>query len=94
MPMLTTKKFWGSKYGTIGSWIGIVLGMFGGWIWILVGPFLWALLGEYYKEKKIKNSLRPAIGSFLGIFVSGILKLGISFMMIFYFIKQSLVLFS
>lgn len=77
LPVLATKKFWWSSKGTWWAGIWTVVGVFW-WLWgIIFFPFLGALLGEYFENKDWKKSIKPAIGSFIGIAVGGLIKIGI-----------------
>lgn len=75
IPALGTKKFGGSKYGMIGTTLGLIIGIIspipGG---IIIGPFLGALIGELYNKTDSKTALKAAFGSFLGFITSTFLK--------------------
>ncbi|MCG8696527.1 MAG: DUF456 domain-containing protein [Bacteroidales bacterium] len=82
VPVIGTKKFGGSKYGTWGSIIGLLAGLFVlpalgpfGIITILGGPFLGAYIGEKIGGQDDKKALRAAFGSFLGFVAGTLLKL-------------------
>jgi uncharacterized protein len=86
VPVWGTKKFGGTKYGTWGSAIGILFGIFlfppfG----IVAGPFLGALIGESLAGKDISKALRSAWGSFIGFLAGTVMKLVISLIMGYYF---------
>lgn len=76
IPAMGTKKFGGTKYGVIGSMVGLVVGLFffppfG----IIIGPFLGAFLGEMIQDSnEPKKALRAAFGSFIGFLTSTLLK--------------------
>jgi len=75
IPALGTKKFGGSKYGMIGTSIGLIVGLFapipGG---IIIGPFVGAFLGELINKSDTQTALKAAFGSFLGFITSAFLK--------------------
>lgn len=72
MPIAMTKKSGGSKWGTWGSTIGLVVGLFAGPLGILVCPFFGALIGELLHDSSdFKKSLNAAFGAFKG-FLAGI----------------------
>ena len=75
VPALGTKKFGGSKYGMIGSSIGLLVGLFapipGG---IIIGPFAGAFIGELINKSDSKTALKAAFGSFLGFLTSTFIK--------------------
>src|SRR5690606_17448686 len=73
IPVVGTKKFGGTKYGMIGTTVGLlvaiffpVLGPFG----IIIWPFVGALVGELINKADSKTATKAAFGSFLG-FVTG-----------------------
>ena len=76
IPALGTKKFGGTRYGVIGTMVGLVLGIlffppFG----LIIGPFLGAFVGEMIKDSKdSKKALKAAFGSFIGFITSTFLK--------------------
>jgi len=76
IPAMGTKKFGGSRYGVIGTMVGLILGLlffppFG----IIIGPFLGAYLGEMMKDNKdSKRAFKAAFGSFIGFLTSTFLK--------------------
>lgn len=74
LPTLQTKKSGGTKYGTIGSSVGLIIGLFTSFLgpWgILLGPFLGAFFGELIHDSKdINKALKSAWASFIG-FLSG-----------------------
>ena len=95
IPVATTKKFGGSKYGIIGLIIGFILGIIFspfGYFSIILAPFLGALTGELIHDRKNhKRALKAAGGSVVGLMVTTFYGLLISLTMIaFYFFKDFL----
>ena len=88
VPVWGTKKFGGSKYGTRGATVGLIIGLFLGPTGIVIGPLIGAFVGEMIFKDDINYALRAGFGSLLG-FLTGIgLKLAASFVMTFYFVKE------
>ena len=75
IPALGTKKFGGSKYGMIGTSVGLMVGLFapipGG---IIIGPFVGAFIGELTNKSDSQTALKAAFGSFLGFLTSTFIK--------------------
>ena len=91
IPAIGTKKFGGSKYGVIGTTIGLIIGVispipFG----ILIGPFLGALAGELINKSKSNQAIKAAFGSFLGFLASSFIKFIVSVVYFGIFIKKVL----
>jgi len=91
IPAIGTKKFGGSKYGVIGTTIGLIIGVispipFG----ILIGPFLGALAGELINKSKSNQAIKAAFGSFLGFLASSFIKFIVSLVYFGVFIKKVL----
>ena len=70
-PTWGTKKFGGTKYGSWGSTIGLLIGLFFTPIGMFLGAFLGAFLGEILGKTEPKIAFKAAIGSFIGL-ITGI----------------------
>ena len=77
IPALGTKKFGGSKYGVIGTTLGLlvaiffpILGIFG----IIIWPFVGAIVGELLNKTDSKTAVKAAFGSFLGFLTGTFIK--------------------
>jgi len=97
VPAWGTKKFGGSKYGTWGSIIGLIAGLFFlpalgpfGIITILGGPFLGALIGEKIAGRDSNTATRAAFGSFIGFLAGTFMKLVCSSVITVYYVKELL----
>lgn len=75
VPAWGTKRFGGSKWGTWGSVVGLIVGMFMGPWGIVLGPFVGAVLGELMAGKASHEALRAGWGSFIGLMTGTVLKL-------------------
>jgi uncharacterized protein YqgC (DUF456 family) len=75
IPAIGTKRFGGSKYGMIGTTLGLIIGLLspipGG---IIIGPFVGALAGELINKNNSKVAIKAAFGSFIGFITSTFLK--------------------
>lgn len=77
IPAAGTKRFGGSKYGILGTTVGLlisfifpVFGIFS----IIVWPFIGAIAGELINKSDKKTAIKAAFGSFLGFLTGTFLK--------------------
>jgi uncharacterized protein YqgC (DUF456 family) len=98
VPIWGTKKFGGTRAGVRGSTVGLIVGvillpMMGivlgpfGLIGIIGGPFIGALIGEKYAGQSSDKAFRAAIGSFIGFLTGTFMKLAVSLIIAFYYIR-------
>ncbi len=72
-------KFGGGRKSTIGTFVGLFLGLLFPPIGLLVGPFAGAFLGALSEVKGDNTrAFKVAIGSFIGFITGTVLKLGVS----------------
>ncbi|MFP3860985.1 MAG: DUF456 domain-containing protein [Bacteroidales bacterium] len=89
VPIWGTRRFGGTKYGSWGATVGVVLGIFFfPPIGIIILPFVGAVVGETIKGADFNNSLRAGMGSFIGFLMGTGLKLIVSLIMAYYFISE------
>jgi len=88
VPVYSTKKFGGSKYGIWGCMIGLFLGLWMGPFGIIMGPFLGAFIGEILANQNSGNAFQAAIGSFIGFLFSTLLKLIACLVMVWYWVES------
>ena len=85
LPSMGTKYFGGSKYGSWGSTIGLLIGIFTVWLgpWgIIIGPFLGAFIGELIYGQSAGLALKSATGSFLGFLGGTFMKVMVCLMIL------------
>jgi len=88
MPVYSTKKFGGSKYGIWGCTVGLIIGLWMGPLGIVVGPFVGAFVGEIIANQNSSNAFKAAAGSFVGFLFSTLLKLIACSIMIWYWVAS------
>jgi uncharacterized protein YqgC (DUF456 family) len=76
------KRVGASRLAVIGAVIGTVAGLFFGPIGLLTGPFVGALVGELMHSREVRQATRVGVGTWLGILVGTVLKLGLAFAML------------
>lgn len=89
VPVWGTKRFGGSKFGTWGSFIGLIAGLFFVPVGLLLGPFAGAVVGELIGGKPMKPAFRAGFGAFVGFLTGVLLKLVVSVWIGVIFVKAS-----
>ncbi len=74
-PMLGSKYFGGTKWGSWGALIGTLLGLFFMPWGIIVGPFIGAMAGELLGDKDWRYAFKSGMGSLVGFLFGTVLKL-------------------
>ena len=87
IPLLGAKRYGASKWGVWGSVLGMVLGIFWSPLAMLVGAFIGAVVAEWLVHKKKREALRAGWGVVMGTLFATILRLGVSGMMTYYFLR-------
>lgn len=76
LPPYITQKTGGSKYATIGSIVGMLVGIFFTAIGVLVGMLAGAFIGELlFAKNGANNAFKAAIGAFVGFLLGTGIKL-------------------
>ncbi len=89
LPGYLSKRFGGTKAGSMGATIGTIIGIFGGPLGLILGPFFGAVIGELLSEKlTFEKALRVGFGSMLSFLVGTFFKLLVGGIMLFYIIKD------
>ncbi|MBN2486112.1 MAG: DUF456 domain-containing protein [Bacteroidales bacterium] len=95
VPVWGTKKFGGTKYGTWGSIIGLIVGLFFlpplgpfGIITVLAGPFFGAYIGETIGGTENNKALRAAFGTFIGFLAGTFMKVVTSVVITVFIVKD------
>ena len=88
IPIIGVKKLGGSKGGLIGASIGLITGLIiMGPIEIFLGSFIGAIAGEMINKKNFTDSLKPALGSLIGILIGSGIKFCLSLIYLFFFLN-------
>ncbi|MCL2721213.1 MAG: DUF456 domain-containing protein [Treponema sp.] len=89
LPAFMAKKFGGSKAASIGSVIGLIIGIFVYPPWgMLLGPFLGALIGELiHNNRDGAKAFKVALGAFLAFIVGSGAKLITTSLILFFAIR-------
>ena len=74
-PMLGAKKYKASKYGILGAFLGLIVGViiFGFW-GIILGPFIGAFIFELIAKRQMKVAFKSAVGTLVGFIVGALIK--------------------
>jgi uncharacterized protein YqgC (DUF456 family) len=80
------KRVGASGKALLGAALGTVAGMFFGFVGLFIGPFVGALLGEYWHSREMGQATKVGLGTWLGIALGVVLKLGVAFAMLGYFV--------
>jgi uncharacterized protein YqgC (DUF456 family) len=79
------KKFGGGRKATIGTFIGLFVGLLFPPIGLLIGPFAGAFIGALSEVKGDNTrAFKVAIGSFIGFVTGTVLKVGVSTVLVYY----------
>ena len=99
IPSWATKKFGGTKWGSRGAAIAILVCLFGisvAWWVIFIAPFAGAFIGELLYMKKhrteestgMKGVWKAALGAFIGMMCGIMIKLVYSCFVLFFIVKE------
>ncbi|HJS53791.1 MAG TPA: DUF456 domain-containing protein [Chitinophagaceae bacterium] len=88
IPIWGTKKFGGTKYGAWGCALGFIAAFWLGPLGVIIGPFVGAFIGELIAGQDSKNSMKAAIGSFVGFLLGSFLKLVVCFLILYWIIDS------
>lgn len=80
--MVGAKRVGASRKALLGAVVGTFAGLFFGPVGLFVGPFAGALLGELWHGRELGQAAKVGIGTWLGILLGVVLKLGLAFAML------------
>jgi len=80
--LVGAKRVGASRKALAGAMVGTVVGLFFGPIGLFAGPFVGALLGELWHGRQLGQATRVGVGTWLGLLLGTVLKLGLAFAML------------
>ena len=88
IPMWGSKYFGASKWGTRGSFIGTIIGLFFLPWGLLIGPFLGAFIGELMNKNTKGQAFKSGLGSVLGLLFGTVFKCALCGYMTWVFVAE------
>jgi len=90
LPSIFARQFGGSRIAAIGSFLGLIVGIFFFPPWgMIIGPFFGAFVGELISNRADgKKAVKVALGAFLAFIVGSGAKMIASSIMLFYAVKS------
>ena len=85
------KRVGASPTAVTGAAVGMFLGLFFGFAGILFGPFIGAFAGELYASGGIAKAGKSGFGTWLGLLIGTVLKVGVVLSMIGTFVLAYLI---
>lgn len=76
------KRVGASRLAIAGAFVGTFAGLFFGPLGLFTGPFVGALGGELLHGREVRKATRVGFGTWLGIVLGVVLKLGLAFAML------------
>lgn len=76
------KRVGASRLAVAGAIVGTFAGLAFGPVGVFVGPFVGALAGELLHSRQVGQATRVGFGTWVGILVGTVLKLGLAFAML------------
>ena len=88
---LGAKRVGASKPALVGAVLGTFVGLMFGFVGVFIGPFVGALLGELVwlrgvGGRELGQATKVGLGTWLGVVVGTVLKLGVAFLMVGLFV--------
>jgi uncharacterized protein YqgC (DUF456 family) len=80
--MVGAKRVGASRKALLGAVVGTFAGLFFGPVGLFAGPFVGALLGELWHGRELGKAAKVGLGTWLGILLGTVLKLGLAFAML------------
>ncbi len=87
IPLWGAKRYGTSKWGIWGSVAGMAIGLFFSPFSMLLGALIGAVVVEWLVQKEKEKALKAGWGVIMGSLLGTVLKLGVSGMMAYYFIR-------
>ena len=87
IPLWGAKKYGTSKWGIWGSVAGMAIGFLFSPFGMLLGALIGAVVVEWVVQKEKEKALKAGWGVIMGSLLGTVLKLGVSAMMAYYFIR-------
>lgn len=76
------KRVGASALAIFGAFVGTIVGLLGGIVGLLVGPFVGAAIGEFIMHGDIDKAGRVGFGTWLGMLIGAVVKIGVAFAML------------
>jgi len=86
-PIIGAKRYGASKWGVWGSVAGMAIGIFFSPLGMFLGAFIGAVVAEWLVQKEKGKALKAGWGVFIGTVFGAVLKLAVSGLMAYYFIR-------
>jgi len=93
LPVWGTRKWGGSRAGTVGAILGLLVGLFFAPVGIILGPFAGAVVCELIAGRETNAALRSGFGSFVGFILGAVLKLSVCAVFTYYYMKEFIISF-
>lgn len=79
---LGARRLGASPRGIAGATLGAIMGVFFGLPGLVLGPFVGAVLGELSARRELLHAGKAGLGTWLGLLLGSVAKLGLAFLMI------------